>query len=142
MKKKLGLLLLSCLCAFLLISCNEVLSVVTVDDDGQKIVNNYVSIHGNTVYDESISMKHWQNIELFSKEINDDFLLKVKNKPEELLFKIENKKEKVVVLGDGEGAIEIHFFEGGYKYTIFSSMDSLENSMNMFSNSLSDSFKF
>ena len=40
---------------------------------------------------------------------------------------IENKKEKIVVLGDKDAAIEISFFDGGYKYTVFSSMESLNH---------------
>lgn len=122
MKKKFLILLLSCLAAFLLTSCDEVLSVVTVDENGEKVVNNYVSLFADKVYDESVSFKSWNDIELLSKEkaveMND------------LLFKIENKKENIVVLGDKESAIELSFFDGGYKYTLFASTDSLSESMN------------
>ena len=68
MKKKLLFLLLSCLAAFLLTSCDEVLSVVTVDENGEKVVNNYVSLFADKVYDESVSFKSWNDIELLSKE--------------------------------------------------------------------------
>lgn len=114
MKKKFGMLLFSCVLALLLTSCDEVLSVVTLDENGEKVVNNYISMFGDTVYDESISLKSWRDIDLFG---DDDFL-----EMDDLLFKIENKKENIVVLGDEEAAIEISFFDGGYKYTIFSSM--------------------
>ena len=122
MKKKLLILLLSCLAAFLLTSCDEVLSVVTVDENGEKVVNNYVSLFEDKVYDESVSFKSWNDIELLSKEK----AVEMNN----LLFKIENKKENIVVLGDKEAAVELSFFEGGYKYTLFASTDSLSGSMN------------
>ncbi len=122
MKKKLFILLLSCLAAFFLTSCDEVLSVVTVDENGEKVVNNYVSLFEDKVYDESVSFKSWNDIELLSKEK----AVEMNN----LLFKIENKKENIVVLGDKEAAVELSFFEGGYKYTLFASTDSLSGSMN------------
>lgn len=117
MKKKLGLALFLCLFAFLLTSCDEVLSVVTVNKDGQKIVNNYVSMFGNKVYDESVTLKSWQDLDVFNEYDSIDM--------EDLLFKIVNKKENIVVLGDEKAAIEITFFDGGYKYMLFSSMDEL-----------------
>ena len=122
MKKKLFILLLSCLAAFLLTSCDEVLSVVTVDENGEKVVNNYVSLFADKVYDESVSFKSWNDIELLSKEKTVEM--------NNLLFKIENKKENIVVLGDKEAAVELSFFDGGYKYTLFASTDSLSESMN------------
>ena len=122
MKKKLLILLLSCLAAFLLTSCDEVLSVVTVDENGEKVVNNYVSLFADKVYDESVSFKSWNDIELLSKEKTVEM--------NNLLFKIENKKENIVVLGDKEAAVELSFFDGGYKYTLFASTDSLSESMN------------
>jgi len=122
MKKKLLILLLSCLAAFLLTSCDEVLSVVTVDENGEKVVNNYVSLFADKVYDESVSFKSWNDIELLSKEKTVEM--------NNLLFKIENKKENIVVLGDKESAVELSFFDGGYKYTLFASTDSLSESMN------------
>ena len=116
MKKKFGFFLFICLFALFLTSCDEVLSVVTVGDDGKKIVNNYVSMIGDTVYDESVSLKSWEELELL-KEENIDL--------DDLLFKIVNKKDKIIVLGNEEAAIEITFFEGGYKFKLFGSMDSL-----------------
>lgn len=116
MEKKIGFFLFTCLFALFLTSCDEVLSVVTVGDDGEKIINNYVSIIGNTVYDESVSLKSWEEIELLKEEDID---------LDGLLFKIVNKKDKIVVLGDEEAAIEITFFEGGYNFKFFGSMDSL-----------------
>lgn len=119
MKKRLGILLLSCLLALLLTSCDEVLSVVTAGENGEKVVNSYVSMFGDKVYDETASFKSWKDIELLSDEDAVDM--------DDLLFKIESKKENVVVLGDKDAAIEISFFDGGYKYTLFASTDSLSN---------------
>ena len=119
MKKRLGILLFSCLLALLLTSCDEVLSVVTVGENGEKVVNSYVSMFGDKVYDETASFKSWKDIELLSDEDAVDM--------GDLLFKIENKKENVIVLGDKDAAIEISFFDGGYKYTLFASTDSLSN---------------
>jgi len=119
MKKKICLALFLCLLAFLLTSCDEVLSVVTVNKDGEKVVNNYVSMFGNKVYDKSVTLKSWKDIELFNDYDGIDM--------EDLLFKIVNKKENLVVLGDEKAAIEISFFDGGYKYKLFSSMEELNN---------------
>ncbi|MGP1600890.1 hypothetical protein [Treponema sp.] len=116
MKKKIGILFFSLLLAVLLTSCDEVLSVVTAGENGEKIVNNYVSIISDKVYDETMTFKSWQDIDIVDDVEKDD-----------LLFKIENKKEKIVVLGDKNAAIEISFFDGGYKYTVFSSMESLNH---------------
>ena len=119
MKKKFGIILFLCLLAILLTSCDEVLSVVTVDEDGEKVVNNYVSMFGDTVYDESISIKSWRNLDIFE----DEDIVEMDN----LLFKIENKKENLVVLGDEDAAIEIKFFDGGYEYRLYVSMDTFRN---------------
>ena len=119
MKKRLGILFFSCLLALLLTSCDEVLSVVTVGENGEKVVNSYVSMFGDKVYDETASFKSWKDIELLSDEDAVDM--------GDLLFKIESKKENVIVLGDKDAAIEISFFDGGYKYTLFASTDSLSN---------------
>ena len=100
----------------LLTSCDEVLSVVTAGENGEKIVNNYVSIISDKVYDETVTFKSWQDLDIVNDVVKDN-----------LLFKIENKKEKIVVLGDKDAAIEISFFDGGYKYTVFSSMESLNH---------------
>lgn len=119
MKKKFLIMLVSCFLAFILTSCDEVLSVVTANEKGEKVVNNYISMFENTVYDDDISLSSWKEIELF----DDDEVVDM----EELLFKIENKTEKLLVLGDKESAVEISFFEGGYKYKVFSSMDAFNN---------------
>lgn len=118
MKRKLGMLFASCLLVLLITSCDEVLSVVTPGENGEKVVNNYVSMFSDKVYDESVSMKTWNDIDIFEDK---DVVEMMDN----LLFKIENKKEKIVVLGDKNAAIEISFFDGGYKYTVFSSMEDL-----------------
>lgn len=133
MKKKLGIGLILCLMALLFTSCGEILSVVTLDKNGKKVVNNYTSMFGDTVYDETVSFKSWRDSNIFGENnsINMD----------ELLFKIENKKENIVVLGDKNAAIELCFFDGGYKYTLYTSMDSmddLDDGMDDFTNSLID----
>ncbi len=133
MKKKLGIGLILCLMALLFTSCGEILSVVTLDKNGKKVVNNYTSMFGDTVYDETVSFKSWRDSNIFGENnsINMD----------ELLFKIENKKENIVVLGDKNAAIELSFFDGGYKYTLYTSMDSmddLDDGMDDFTNSLID----
>ena len=119
MKKKLGIVLFLSLLVFLVTSCDEVLSVVTAGKDGEKVVNNYVSMLSDKVYDETVSFKSWQDVDIVD---NEEVVEK-----DNLLFKIENKKEQVVVLGNEEAAIEISFFDGGYKYTVFSSMESLNH---------------
>lgn len=119
MKKKLGILIFSCLLTFLLTSCDEVLSVVTAGKDGEKVVNNYVSVISDKVYDETVSFKSWKDIDSVAEE--------EAVKQDNLLFKIENKKDQIVVLGDKDAAIEIAFFDGGYKYTVYSSMESLNH---------------
>lgn len=118
MKKKIGLLLLLCMAALLFTSCDEVLSVVTVGENGEKVVNNYISMFGNKVYDETVSIKKWRDIELLAES---------GIKMENLLFNIENKKENIVVLGDKDGAIEISFFDGGYNYKLFASAESIND---------------
>ena len=40
-------------------------------------------------------------------------------------YKYSMEQENIVVFGDEESAIEISFFDGGYKYTVFSSIESL-----------------
>lgn len=117
MKKKIGVVLFSLLLVLLLSSCDEVLSVVTVGENGEKIVNNYVSVISDKFYDETVTLKSWQDIDF----IKDEEFIEI----DDLLFKIENKKENIVVFGDEESAIEISFFDGGYKYTVFSSIESL-----------------
>ena len=112
MKKKFGILLVSCLLVLLLAGCDEVLSVVTPGEDGAKVVNNYISMFGDTVYDESVSLKSWRDIELFDSQEGVQM--------DNLLFKIENKKENVVVLGDEDAAIEISFFVVIFTSPLFS----------------------
>mgnify|MGYP006916056705 CR=1 FL=1 len=121
MKKKLGMFLFFCLLTLLFTSCDEVLSIVTARKDGEKVVNNYVSIISDKVYDETVTFKSWQDIDI----VDDEEVVEKDN----LLFKIENKKDKIVVLGNEDAAIEIAFFDGGYKYTVYSSMDKVYSSM-------------
>lgn len=119
MKKKLGILLFSLFLTVLLTSCGEVLSVVTAGKDGEKVVNNYISILNDKVYDETASFKSWKDVTI----LDDEDVLEL----DDLLFKIVNKKDQIVVLGDEDAAVEISFFEGGYKYTVFTSMESLNH---------------
>ena len=99
-----------------LMGCDDVLSVVTVNENGEKVIHNYVSFIGDTVYDATLSLKNWQDMELLK---DDDF------SSENLLVTIVSKKENIVVLGATDYAMEIKFFDGGYKYTVFMSADGL-----------------
>ncbi len=117
MKKKFCLAVLVCSLLLLLTSCDEVLSVVTVGEDGKKVVNSYVSMIAETVYDGSVTLKSWRDTDLFDGEE----IVKMNN----LIFKIEDKERNIVVLGDKETAVEIAFFDGGYKYKVFVSADTL-----------------
>jgi hypothetical protein len=106
-----------------LMGCDDVLSVVTVNKDGEKVIHNYISLMGNTVYDTTVSLKNWQDME----QLKDDDILS-----EDLLFTIVSKKENIVVLGTAEYAVEINFFDGGYKYTGFLSADGLSKTLKNF----------
>jgi len=99
-----------------LTGCYDVLSVVTVNKNGEKVVHNYISLIDGTVYDATVRLKNWQDTEQLK---DDDF------SSEDLLFTIVSKKENIVVLGTTEYAMEIKFFDGGYKYTAFMSADGL-----------------
>ena len=124
MKKKFAILLFSCLLALLFTGCDEVLSVVTCNEDGEKVVNNYISIYGDKVYDETSSIKSWTDLNIFNEGFLDI------NDMDDLLFKIENKKENIVVFGSKDTAIELSFFDGGYNYTLFSSAESINSAIN------------
>ena len=99
-----------------LMGCEEILTVVTVNENGEKVVRSYISIIGNNVYDSTVNLRNWRNIEELK---NDDF------SSDNLLFQIVNNTENIVVLGNADAAIEISFFDGGYKYTVYMSADSL-----------------
>lgn len=120
MKKKIGVLIFSCLLAFLFISCDEVLSVVTSNEDGKKNVNNYVLMWQDTVYDETASFNSWKDITLLEEDNLDSIV-----DSDEILFKIENKKDKLVVFGDKKSAVEITFIEGGYTFKLFASQEQM-----------------
>ena len=119
MKKKIWILIFSLLIGILLTSCDEILSVVTAGENGEKVVNNYVSIFSDKVYDKTITFKSWQDASI----VDDEEVVE----KDDLLFKIVNKKEQIVVLGDEDAAIELNFFDGGYRYTVYSSMESLNH---------------
>jgi hypothetical protein len=104
-----------------LMGCDDVLSVVTVNENGEKVFHNYISLIGDTVYDATVKLKNWQEMEQLK---DDDF------SSENLLFTIVNQKENIVVLGTTEYAMEIKFFDGGYKYTAFMSADNLSEAFN------------
>ena len=110
------LVILIGLISLILMGCDDVLSVITVNENGEKVVHNYISMIGDTVYDATVNLKNWQDTELLKE---GDFSL------EDLLFTIVSNKENVVVLGTAESAMEIKLFDGGYKYTVFVSVDSL-----------------
>jgi len=103
-----------------LMGCDDVLSVVTVNEKGEKVIHNYISLLGNTVYDDTISLKNWKD----TAQLKDQDLFSG-----ELLVSIVSKKENIVVIGTTEYAMEIKFFEGGYKYTVFMSADSLSKAL-------------
>jgi len=104
-----------------LMGCDDVLSVITVNDNGDKVIHRYISIMGDTVYDATVSIRNWREIEQLQ---DDDFL------SEDLLFTIVSNKENIIVLGTDEYAVEIKMFDGGYKYTIFMSADGLSQAFN------------
>jgi len=119
--KKIVIALVIILFSLFLFGCDDVLSLVTVNESGEKVIHNYVSIIGNTVYDATVNLKNWQNIEQLK---DDDF------SSEKLLVTIVSKKENIVVLGTADYAMEIKFFDGGYKYTMFMSPEILSNLFN------------
>jgi hypothetical protein len=104
-----------------LMGCDDVLTVVTVNENGEKVIHSYISLMGNTVYDSTVSLNNWRDMEQIK---NGDL------SSDNLLFTIVSNKENIVVFGDAEAAIEISFFEGGYKYTAYMSVDSLSNAFN------------
>ena len=104
-----------------LTGCDGVLSVVTVNENGEKVFHNFVSLMDDTVYDTTVTMKNWQDLE---ELLNNELL------SEELLFTIVSNKDNIIVLGTAEYALEIKFFEGGYKYTAYMSADGLSNAFN------------
>ena len=119
--KKLAILI--GLFSLILMGCDDVLSVITVNENGEKVIHNYISMIGDTVYDATVSIKNWQDTELVKED---------KFSSADLLFTIVGNKENVVVLGTNESAVEIKFFDGGYKYTAFVSVDSLSNAFGSF----------
>lgn len=121
--KKLALVLIIGLFSLLLTGCDDILSVVTVNEYGEKVIHNYISLIGNTVYDATVSLNNWQDMGQLEDE---DF------SSGDLLFTIVNKEQNIVVLGTAEAAVEIKFFDGGYKYTMFMSADGLSEALNNF----------
>jgi len=118
--KKLALVIgVFSLFSLFLMGCDDVLSLVTVDEKGEKVIHNYISLMGNTVYDTTVSLKNWKDIELLKDE---DF------STEDLLVTIVSKKENIVVFGTADYAMEIKFFDAGYKYTVFMSAEAMSNS--------------
>lgn len=116
-KNKLILFLLLLL-VFLFTSCDEVLTVVTENENGEKIVTKYISFIGEKVYDNSASFKNWEEndqVDYFLEEIED-----------ECTFTIKNSKDQIVVLGNEESALELKFFEGGYSYMLYMNATTIE----------------
>ena len=108
--------------SLLFMGCDGVLSVVTVNEKGEKIFHNYVSLMGETIYDASVSLKNWQDLEQLK---DDDF------SSGNLLFTIVNEKENIIVLGTAEYALEIKFFDGGYRYLMFMAADGLSEAFKL-----------
>ncbi|GMO36016.1 MAG: hypothetical protein Ta2F_11900 [Termitinemataceae bacterium] len=106
-----------------LMGCDDVLTIVTVNENGEKVIRSYISIIGDKVYDSTVTLKNWQESEFLK---GDDFPL------DNLLFKIVNNKENIVVCGNNESAIEISFFDGGYNYTAYVSSDELSKAFGNF----------
>jgi hypothetical protein len=104
-----------------LMGCDDVLTVVTVNENGEKVIHSYISLISDTIYDTTASLRNWRDTEQIK---NDDF------SSDNLLFTIVNKKENIVVLGNTEAAVEISFFDGGYKYTAYVSADGLSKAFN------------
>jgi hypothetical protein len=108
-----------------LMGCDDFLSVVTVNENGEKVVHSYVSLINDTVYDSTVNLKNWRDSEQIK---NADF------SSDDLLFTVVNAKENIVVLGDAESAIEISFFDGGYKFTVYMSADGLSEAFGSIGN--------
>ena len=119
MKKKIWFLM--GVFSLFLMGCDDVLTVVTVNEDGEKVIRSYVSFIGNTVYDSTVNLRNWREVE----HIKDSDL-----SSDNLLFTIVNNKEKIVVLGNADAAMEISFFEGGYKYVLYMATDGLSEIFN------------
>ena len=119
MKKKIWFLM--GLFSLFLMGCDDVLTVVTVNEDGEKVIRSYISLIGNTVYDSTVSLRNWRDVEY----IKDGDL-----SSDNLLFTIMNNKENIVVLGNAEAAMEISFFDGGYKLTMYMATDGLSEIFN------------
>ena len=115
--KKKFILLFSLLCVFLFTSCDEVLTVVTENESGEKVVTNYVSFMGNKVYDSSASFKNWKENEVLVSLLEEEGY--------EYDFTIKNSKDQIVVLGNEYYAFELKYFEGGYSYTLYMSSSAL-----------------
>jgi len=99
--------------------CNEILTVVTGSEAGEKIVRNYISLYSNTIYDDTVSFKSALS------EFDDGF-----NDADDILFLIRNKD--LLVFGDESAAIEIKFFEGGYNITLFTSSEAIDKAFRSF----------
>ena len=120
MKKKKWLLM--AVLSLFLMGCDDVLTVVTVNEDGERVTLSYISFISNTVYDSTISLTNWRDVD----RIRDGDL-----SSDNLLFTIVNNTEKIVVFGDAEIAMEIRFFGGGYRYTMFFATDGLSEIFNL-----------
>jgi len=119
MKKKIWFLM--GVFSLFLMGCDDVLTVVTVNEDGEKVIRSYISFIGNTVYDSTVSLRNWRDME----HINGGDLFS-----DGLLFTIVNNEENIVVFGDAKAAMEISFFDGGYKLTMYMATDGLSEIFN------------
>ena len=116
--KKLALAAVIGVSLLFLMGC-DVISVVTVNDSGEKVIHTFVSLMGETVYDATVSVRNWREMAHF----NEWDELSVEN----LLFTIVSRQENMVVFGNADYAVEVKFFDGGYKYMMYISSDSLSS---------------
>jgi capsule polysaccharide modification protein KpsS len=107
-----------------LMGCGDVLTVLTVNEDGEKVYYTYISLGDHTVYDSTVTLKNWQDVEHL-KFLNED-----DSWADNLLFKNVKNKENIVVLANAKAAIEISFFDGGYKYALYMPTDGLSKAFN------------
>jgi hypothetical protein len=115
--KKLAFTLVIGVFLFFLMGC-DVISVVTVNDSGEKVIHTFISLMGETVYDATVSVNNWREMAHFNEWNLSS---------EDLLFSIVSRQDNMVVLGTADYAIEVKFFDGGYKYMMFVSSDGLSN---------------
>jgi len=81
--KKLILAVVMGVFSLFLMGCDDVLSVVTVNEQGEKVIHTYILLIGKTVYDATVSLRNWRDMDHLK---DGDF------SSENLLFTIVNNK--------------------------------------------------